>query len=473
MNAPLVEPYALHDRVTVHLADVLDATAALGAGSFHCIATSPPFWGVRDYGLAPTLWPEITYVPMTGAAAITVPASSSPLGLEPTLEAFVAHTIHVFRALWRVLRDDGVAWVEYGDGYDCGTNASRGASSAGGNPRAEGRAAHKVSGWTNRCAPTRRTAGLKPKDLLGVPWRVALALQADGWYLRGDHPWLRPNPMPESITDRPTRAHSFVFLFSKRERYFFDAVAIAEQVRHPKSSQPEDMERAFSRRRATAPVARQGVYRSGNRRRRYGGDRDVPSGSARAHNAASIPWEDKSGLKNARSVFIIPTQPYPGAHFATWPEKLAEKLVLSGTSGFGACAACGAQWVRRRDVALVRVTCPAGLGVRRSAWPSLARKGRKLLRLLTAPVVEGVAAWRPDCACGASAVRARVLDPFGGSGTTGLVGARLGREVVLIEAQAKYLPLMERRLAKINASAPRRSGPAPQHVEQLPLRGIP
>lgn len=440
-----------HGLVQVLYADVLDATDALDATSFHCIATSPPFWGVRDYGLGPTSWPEITYVPMTGAAAITVPASASPLGLEPTLEAFVAHTVHVFRALWRVLRDDGVAWVEYGDGYDCGTNAARGPSSTRGKPRANRPPLHRVSGWTDRCQGTRRTAGLKPKDLLGVPWRVALALQADGWFLRGDHPWLRPNPMPESITDRPTRAHSFVFLLSKQERYFFDTLAIAEQVQHPKASQPEDLERAFSRRRATAPGARQGVYRSGNRQRRYGDARDVPSGSARAHNAGSIPWEDKSGLKNARSVFIIPTQPYPGAHFATWPEKLAEKLVLSGTSGFGACAACGAQWVRRRDVTLVRVPCPAGLGVRRSAWPTLARKGRRLLRLLAAPIVEGVAAWRPDCACGASAVRARVLDPFGGSGTTGLVGARLGREVVLIEAQAKYLPLMARRLAEVSA----------------------
>lgn len=431
--------------------DVLDAAASLADGFFHMIATSPPFWGVRDYSLAPTSWPEITYLPMTGAAPITVAASASPLGLEPTLEAFVAHTVHVFRGLWRVLRDDGVAWVEYGDGYDCGTNAARGASSTRGKVRANRPSLHRVSGWTDRCQGTRRTAGLKPKDLLGVPWRVALALQADGWYLRGDHPWVRPNPMPESITDRPTRAHSFVFLLAKQERYFFDTLAIAEQVQHPKTSQPEDMERAFSRRRATAPVARQGVYRSGNRQRRYGDARDVPSGSARAHNAGSIPWEDKSGLKNARSVFIIPTQPYPGAHFATWPEKLAEKLILAGTSGFGACSLCGMQWPRRQDVVLVRVPCPRGLAVRSRVWPKMNRKARRVLRLLAAPVAEGVSLWRPGCFCGASAVRARVLDPFGGSGTTALVGARLGREVTLIEAQQRYLPLIDRRIAEVVA----------------------
>lgn len=433
MNAPALRaPTPVrridHGRVVVLHGDVLDALPLLEAGSQHCVATSPPFWGICDYGLGPTRWPEITYTPMTGAPPITVPAMDAPLGLEPTLEAFVAHTVHVFRAVWPVLRDDGVAWVEYGDGYDCGTNAGRNPSSTRGKVRANRPSLHKVSGWTDRCQSTRRSAGLKTKDLLGVPWRVALALQADGWWLRGDHVWGRPNAMPESITDRPTRSHSFAFLLAKAEIYFFDTKAIAERTTETTGNR--------------------------NRVRTYADRVGVPAGTGRSERGVSFPWDGTAATKNPRSVWMIPTQPFRGAHFATWPEALAEKFVLSGTSGFGACAACGAPYPRRvqDEVRAVEDFPPQFARAPRAAAPiRWGRREARLLRRLGAPVAVGVSAWRPGCRCGAPVVPCRVLDLFGGSGTTGRVGARLGREVTLIEAQATYLPLIAKRVGAVAA----------------------
>ncbi len=237
-------------------------------GCVQCAVTSPPYWGIRDYGVA------------------------GQIGLESDLERYVAAVVTVFREVRRVLRDDGTAWVNLGDGYDAGTRASRCPSTKAG----------KHGYWTNPLVNLRTSTDMGPKQMLAIPWRVALALQADGWILRCDIVWHKPNPMPESVTDRPTKAHEYVFLFSKRERYHYDADAIREAA----TSQS-----------------------SGNLAR------DIPSsddgrGIANTHLGRAVPWMNDGNGRNRRSVWTLATEAYSGAHFATMPEALVEPCILAG-----------------------------------------------------------------------------------------------------------------------------------------------
>jgi DNA modification methylase len=239
----------------------------IASGAVSCVVTSPPYWGLRDYG------------------------HGDQLGLEPTPDAYVANLVRVFREVRRVLRQDGTAWLNLGDSY---TSTAEGTVNA---PQPKASLAH-----ANQWARRRPFTGLKPKDLCGIPWRVAFALQADGWYLRSDIIWAKPNPMPESVTDRPTKAHEYVFLLTKAERYYYDAAAIAEGV-----AWPEERARVqFSARRAGA----MNVEPSGNE-----------AGKAYL----------RPDTRNRRSVWTVNTMPYAGAHFATMPEALAEPCILAGS----------------------------------------------------------------------------------------------------------------------------------------------
>jgi len=234
--------------------------AELPAACIQMCVTSPPYWGLRDYGV------------------------DGQLGLESTPEAFVANLVDVFRGVRRVLRDDGTLWLNLGDSY------------AGARPK------HPNKGAGSNYAPNRqRIAGLKHKDLVGIPWMVAFALRADGWHLRADVIWHKPNPMPESITDRPTKAHEYLFLLSKSSSYVYDADAIAEQA---VSDAPSG--NGFAR------AHRLSINRGGE-----------PRGSGK--------WDDVGGMRNKRSVWTVASQPYDGAHFATYPPKLIEPCVLAGS----------------------------------------------------------------------------------------------------------------------------------------------
>lgn len=228
-----------------------------------CCVTSPPYWGLRDYGTA------------------------GQIGLEQTPDAYVAELVAVFREVRRVLRDDGVLWLNLGDSYAMGT---KGSSGKGDKQRSNAGTLIEDRRWS---VPS----GLKAKDLVGIPWRVAFALQADGWYLRSDCIWHKPNPMPESVTDRPTKAHEYVFLLSKAERYFYDAKAIQE---------------------TSAGVGGGGW------------SRDYAEAQP-SHGAMRLERPAETGFRNARTVWSIATQPYSGAHFATMPEALAERCVLVGS----------------------------------------------------------------------------------------------------------------------------------------------
>ena len=248
--------------------DCRDMLATLPEQSVHCCVTSPPYFGLRDYGV------------------------DGQIGLEPTPEAFVAEMVAVFREVRRVLRDDGTVWLNLGDSYAATT---KGSSGVGKNATNKGTLLQDRS-WS---VPP----GLKPKDIIGIPWRVAFALQADGWYLRQDIIWHKPNPMPESVTDRCTKAHEYVFLLSKSARYFYDGAAIAEDAIH-----------AGVVKKATGEDAKNANAGFGS---------DTKSGFTK--NDILI-----GETRNARSVWTIATQPFKEAHFATFPPDLAERCIKAG-----------------------------------------------------------------------------------------------------------------------------------------------
>lgn len=220
MAAPHPDPVGAHVADAWFLGHVLDRLRELPDGSIHTSVTSPPYFGLRDYGTDPQDWPEVTFAPMPGLPPMTIPAMRCSLGNEPDPWAFVGHMVLVFREVRRVLRPDGTLWLNFGDSY--AANRPYQVPSTKGGPK-HGPA--QAAGGSASEVPE----GLKPKDLLGIPWRVAFALQADGWFLRMDNIWHKPNPMPESVTDRPTKAHEYVFLLSKSARYFYDAPAVAEE----------------------------------------------------------------------------------------------------------------------------------------------------------------------------------------------------------------------------------------------------
>lgn len=249
-------------------ADVMEGLRQLPDESVHCVVTSPPYWGLRDYGV------------------------DGQIGLEATPEMFVARMVDVFGEVRRVLRKDGTCWVNLGDSY-CSTDKWGGGGPNTGKQTVA--ADGDVPSWAVR-ARKQPIPGIKPKDLVGIPWRVAFALQADGWYLRSDIIWSKPNPMPESVTDRPTKSHEYVFLLTKAERYHYDADAIKEPGVMP-------------------PRAKEGgAGESAVDRKLRGFDNCMGS----------------DGSRNKRTVWTVATQPFSEAHFATFPPELPEVCIKAG-----------------------------------------------------------------------------------------------------------------------------------------------
>lgn len=276
-------------RATILVGDVRHRLSELAAGSVRCVVTSPPYWGLRDYG------------------------HDGQIGLEQTPDEYVAEMVGVFREVRRVLADDGTLWLNLGDSYA----AARGGTHQPAETLAGGRGGYTDDGErVNRSRhdgynPSRnaKAIGLKHKDLVGIPWRVAFALQADGWHLRQDIIWAKPNPMPESVTDRCTKAHEYVFLLTKSPRYYYDHVAVKE------------------------PVSEVSLKRA-----EYGWDSDRPSTKNASMGGTGIHVE-KMGTRfvnpegrNKRSVWTITTKPFKGAHFAVMPEALVEPCVLAGSA---------------------------------------------------------------------------------------------------------------------------------------------
>jgi DNA modification methylase len=277
--------------VRIALGDARDRLPELADNSAQCLVTSPPFWNLRDY------------------------QEEEQIGLEETPEEWCAAVVEVMRECRRVLRKDGVAWIEVGDTYNA-FNANRGASSS---------LSRKSDPGRNEASAGLMAPGLKNKDLVGAPWMLAFALRADGWYLRAENIWWKQNGMPESCTDRPTRMHTQVFLLSKSDRYFYDRYAVLEP------HQPD------GRKQTKVASNGAGVTTHANYANRQGSERWPGAG------------------RNLRSVWSLPTEATHHGHYAAFPVHLAKRCILPGTSEHGACAECGAPYRRVVDEAGVTV----------------------------------------------------------------------------------------------------------------------
>ena len=263
--------------------------------------------------------------------------------------------------------------------------------------------------------------GLKEKDLVGMPWRLAFALQADGWWLRSDIIWAKPNPMPESVTDRPTKSHEYVFLLTKSERYFYDAEAIKEAAAY--GGQQLGIVRGVKVRALSM-----GREPSGN---------EVPGADAISPSA-----------RNKRSVWTIATHPFPEAHFATFPPELPEICILAGTSQKGCCAKCGAPWGRATEKIDTgrRQKMADGWDTAEGGHGTVHRNGREKGQSGVPVMASVTTGWEASCSCNADVKPCTVLDPFSGAGTTCLVADRLQRNAIGIELNPEYAAISERRI---------------------------
>ena len=360
--------------IDIKIGDCREVLKTLPDKHFQTCITSPPYYGLRDYG------------------------TDSQIGLEETPEQFVESLVNVFREIKRVLKDDGTLWLNLGDSYSSGGRTTTTNQSVRGD---------KDYGVT-RPPPVE---GIKPKDLFGIPWRVAFALQADGWYLRQDIIWNKPNPMPESVQDRCTKAHEYIFLLSKSPHYYFDNVAIKEETT---------------------------TFDNSNR------DRDTTK-------LNNTPGRTKmAGLKtnqyetrNKRSVWTVPTKPYKEAHFAVFPTDLIEPCVLAGSSA-KICSGCGKSY--RREM----VTTDVPDRIVRDHMVGVIPKRDKPSRMNSKdmlPLTKEDNGFVKQCECDTDHTEQdRIIDPFGGSGTTALVADRHNRDATVIELNEEYIGIAKKRL---------------------------
>jgi DNA modification methylase len=419
-----VTVYLQDPDFTLHVGDVVDVLRLLDADSVHCVVTSPPYWALRDYGIEPTEWPEVTYSPLPGFD-LTVPPAVCAIGLEEDQYAFVGHLVQVFREIRRVIRPEATVWVNIGDSY---ASKKGGDTDSGFNSRWHGYPQERgKQSATNGAFPLidrANASGLKQKDLVGIPWLLAFALRTDGWWLRAENIWEKANPMPEAVSDRPARAHEQVFLLAKSARCFYDYVAVREPTALPSGG-------------------RQRAALRGEKDYVGAGFKDYHDGRTDRHQ------EHQPARRNLRSVWRIASQPYTGAHFAVFPPALVRPCILSGTSAGGCCAACGTPWEPINEKrTLGRHELPHDHPEYRPAryvgkHDETNGGGQRYLDVVTV-------GWKPACRCGSSAGSRPcvVLDPFMGSGTTALVARELGRHAIGIELNPEYARLAASRLAQ-------------------------
>lgn len=428
--------------------NVIDGLRMLPTESVQCIVTSPPYWGLRNYNTDPQLWggdPNCEHeweqtdprrkrsandvvdqsskqATSRGTQHDLVPANVctkcngwlGELGQEPTPELFVEHLVLIFRECRRVLRNDGVLFLNIGDSYASGWSCNRrNIVDNGSAPLSE--RVNRLSG------------NMKDKDLVMIPAQTALALRADGWYLRAENVWAKPNPMPESVTDRTTRSHEMVYLLTKKKDYFYDHEAIKTPALDPQ----DDIRRITQ---ANEQDKRSSDNDNISRVRRS----DKQRGHSRRHDGFNDRWnsmskeEQQQGGANLRSVWWIATQPYSGSHYATFPEALPELCIKAGSSE-QCCSKCGSPYARITEVIGHQVTeamRTAGCD-KNGEYSGTAQKDyesanaqdpsstkARILKKITQIVRHD---WKPSCTCNAEPGRCTILDPFMGSGTTAAV----------------------------------------------------
>jgi DNA modification methylase len=453
--------------------DCREVLKVMPAESAHCIVTSPPYWGLRSYGDSTIfVWGGLgncqhdwrTVYGGMGAGhknkregalqdkqslkrrqtysqtCSVCGAWKGGLGLEPIPDClawargrplcgqcYVCHLVEIFREVRRVLRSDGTCWIVIGDSYagsNCGSHDYR-----------SGGASLSKSDEKYCGQRPGRVPGLKGKNLCGIPWRVGLALQADGWYLRQDIIWAKRNCLPESVRDRCTKAHEYVFLFAKSPRYYFDGEAIKEPI-----------SATYATDKRPHGILRQRFYRN---------SKYVKEGMM-ALCAGEFPKEEREEKRNKRSVWTVRCEPLKEPHFAAFPRALIEPMILAGTSQCGCCPHCGAPYERILKKGFMSHDAPSA-----TAYPD-GSNAKRLSLLRQAARQEGheyanesrTVGWRQGCKCPtAPPIPAIVLDPFMDSGTTGLVCQTLGRDFIGIEANPEYLAIAKRRLA-VNEQLP-------------------
>lgn len=421
----------------------LDVLKTMLDESIDCCITSPPYWGLRDYGTAQwvggddkcdhfkyllssnksTLHDKLEIKKMTTGIPYKDICSKcgakridNQIGLEKTPEEYVAKLVEIFREVKRVLKNEGTFWLNLGDSYNSSSSNQNGRKEFGStiNP------VNYFSNGDNMIGRRSLLKNINPKNLLGIPWRVAFALQQDGWYLRQDIIWVKPNPMPESVTDRCTKSHEYIFLLTKSPKYYYDHEAIKEEASNTgggscfgKISQSDE------------------ANKSGQQAERYNRPEYIK--------------------RNRRSVWTITTNPFRGAHFATFPEDLVKPMILAGTSDKGICSDCGKPWVRVVDKVkgeLIEVyTGQATKNYESSKAQNPSDTKRRVLESMSSETK--TTGWKPICKCNKEPIPAIVFDPFMGAGTTGLVAKKLGRNYIGIELNQKYIDMANKRINSI------------------------
>jgi DNA modification methylase len=399
------------------------------------VVTSPPYWGLRKYAGEQTL---------TGWACA--------YGLEPTPELYVQHTVEILREIRRVLHKDGVVFWNIGDSYagsGRGLNADGTDGGSGkkqltnvGNintvsskriPRGEGR-------WGGGNSPA--SGVLKPKDLCLIPFRVAIAAQEDGWWVRSDIIWSKNNPMPESVRDRPTESHEHILMLTKSAHYYWDAEVVRENLT-PSSITRLSQNIGEQKGSDRIPGKTNGPMKacaSG-----WHGSSFNDGRNKELHPECSDAERDEKPGRNIRSVWTFPTQPYKAAHYATFPEELPERCIKAATPEAGCCSKCGQPWERMVERKTVehdgitnggKVDNTKRLALKRQAAREAGHEYVNQTKTL---------GWKSACNCEAPPVPSTVLDPFAGSGTTLFVAARLGRKSVGYEISEEYCRLIVNR----------------------------
>jgi len=417
--------------------DVRESLRALPENCIHTVVTSPPYWALRDYKTEPVIWgadPECQHEwvsagkshqrnrqgqggstlrpgkdaeawaqgaaclnPQVGAFCQKCGAWAGQLGLEPTPELYVEHMVEVFREVRRVLRPDGTLWLNLGDSYYAGGSTTAQSQDSRNYQEKSTLASGYTEGACERPVKPRGHDTLKPKDLVGIPWRVALALQQDGWWLRNCIIWKKANCMPSSIQDRMSSTYECIFLLSRSARYFFDLDAI--RVPHTYGAYAEDG--------SFTPAQQWFEEEEGHRKMDQVDEYLGPN--------AGSPRRERRGLynpggKSPGDVWTFPTCPFPGAHFAVMPPNIPDRCLQAGSSEKGCCSKCGAPYVRVIERGTLRET------------------------------------WEPGCQCGAELDRCTVLDPFSGSGTTGMVALKRGRNYIGLDLNETYLNMAVERV---------------------------
>ena len=424
--------------ITIKIGDCREVLKKLPEKSFYTCVTSPPYFGLRDYGTGTWVGgdPNCPHKRTTKIGK-TVPTTTGhqamhehgdvvgdaiyktqcpkcgavredkQIGLEETPEEFIANMVDVFREIRRVLRDDGTLWLNLGDSY---SGSGKGPSSA------LNGAHHNLENTHSKIVPS----GLKPKDLIGIPWRVALALQADGWYLRQDIIWHKPNPMPESVQDRCTKAHEYIFLLTKSPKYYFDNHGISEEANY------------------------QGVMRGGSTAR-Y--EQNNFAGDNREYDR-----------RNKRSVWSVKPATFKEAHFAVFPTELIEPCIKAGCPE-KVCANCGTAYEKKFEV--VEPAAVKAANQQRSQTKefdsSMGGGGTSFkghsgnFKADGTPMVKQkrLVGLQQMCSCDTNETRvSQVVDHFGGSGTTGVVSDRLGLNATVVELNKEYVKIAETRVTE-------------------------